>query len=148
LISADNNDNCQQISIFLEANMVAWAEYKFQAKVRGAMALELFVVISTPANSTVHVKEFLTEHLAYQAEMERAGHLACAGPLSDETGTQMEGAGLIIYRADSLHDAKELADADPMHSSGARTYVLRRWLVNEGSGIQGRTLSDEETTLS
>jgi hypothetical protein len=61
---------------------------------------------------------------------------------------QMEGAGLIIYRADSLHDAKELADADPMHSSGARTYVLRRWLVNEGSGIQGRTLSDEETTLS
>ena len=128
--------------------MVAWAEYKFQAKARGAMALELFVVISTPAKSPLHVKEVLAEHLAYQAEIERAGRLAGAGPLSDETGTQMEGAGLSSYRADRWHDAKELADADPMHSSGARTYVLRRWLVNEGSGIQGRTLSDEETTLS
>ncbi len=128
--------------------MVAWAEYKFQAKARGAMALELFVVISTPANSPVHVKEFLAEHLAYQAKMEREGHLACAGPLSDETGTQMEGAGLIIYRAEGFHDAKAFADGDPMHSSGARTYVLRRWLVNEGSGIQGRVLSDAETTSS
>ena len=128
--------------------MVAWAEYKFQAKARGAMALELFVVISTPAKSPLHVKEVLAEHLAYQAEIERAGRLAGAGPLSDETGTQMEGAGLIIYLAEGLYDAKALADGDPMHSSGTRTYILRRWLVNEGSGIQGRVLSDAETAPS
>ncbi|MEJ6710118.1 MAG: YciI family protein [Amylibacter sp.] len=128
--------------------MVAWAEYKFQAKARSAMALELYVVISTPADPPSQVKEALEDHLAYQAQMEREGQLASAGPLSNETGTQMESAGLIIYRAESLHATKVLADGDPMHSSGARTYVLRRWLVNEGSGIQGRVLSDSETTPS
>ena len=32
-----------------------------------------------------------------------------------------------------LDAAKALADADPMHKTGARTYVMRRWLINEGS---------------
>jgi len=53
--------------------------------------------------------------------------------MSDETGAQMQGVGLIIYRAESLDAARALADADPMHQSGARTYVLRRWMINEGS---------------
>ncbi len=59
--------------------------------------------------------------------------MAFAGPMSDETGTFMQGIGLIIYRAESLAAARALADADPMHKSGERTYVLRRWLINEGS---------------
>jgi len=53
--------------------------------------------------------------------------------MSDETGTHMQGMGLIIYRADSLEEACALAEGDPMHISGARSFVLRRWLINEGS---------------
>ena len=26
-----------------------------------------------------------------------------------------------------------LAEDDPMHKSGARSFVLRRWMINEGS---------------
>ena len=33
----------------------------------------------------------------------------------------------------TVNAARALADADPMHARGARTYTLRRWLVNEGS---------------
>ncbi len=56
-----------------------------------------------------------------------------AGPLSDLSGEQMEGVGMIIYRAESLEAAKALAEADPMHMSGTREFTIRRWLVNEGS---------------
>ncbi len=113
--------------------MVAWAEYKATAKSRGALALELYVAHSTPAKSPEDVKAALPDHLAYQAQLERAGQLAFAGPMSDETGDQMEGMGLIIYRADSLEAARALAQGDPMHATGARSFVLRKWMINEGS---------------
>lgn len=113
--------------------MVAWADYKAEAKSRGALALELYAAHSTPAKTPEDVKAALPDHLAYQASLERAGSLAFAGPMSDETGDHMQGVGLIIYRAESLEAARDLADADPMHASGARSYVLRRWMINEGS---------------
>ena len=113
--------------------MVAWADYKAEAKSRGALALELYVAISTPAMAPENVKDNLPDHLAYQADLERAGALAFAGPMSDESGELMQGTGMIVYRADSLAAARDLADKDPMHISGARSYVLRRWMINEGS---------------
>lgn len=113
--------------------MVAWADYKAQAKSRGALALELYVAHSTPAKGPDDVKAALPDHLAYQAELERAGNLAFAGPMSDETGEHMQGVGLIIYRAENLAAARALAEGDPMHKTGARSFVLRRWMINEGS---------------
>ena len=113
--------------------MVAWTDYKSEAKRRGALALELFVAQSTPAKTQENVKACLPDHLAYQAALERAGQLAFAGPMSDETGEHMQGVGMIVYRADSLAAAQQLAENDPMHKSGARSFVLRRWLINEGS---------------
>lgn len=113
--------------------MVSWSEYKTEAKERGALALELYAAVSTPAATPEDVKANLPAHLAYQAELERTGNLAFAGPMSDESGAHMQGVGLIIYRAESLEEARQLAESDPMHKSGARQYVLRRWMINEGS---------------
>ena len=113
--------------------MPAWNEYKKAAKERGSLALELFVVESTPAKPPEEIKENLPAHLAYQQTMEKAGTLAFAGPLSDLTGELMQGTGLIVYRAESMEQAKQIANSDPMHKSGARTYTLRKWLINEGS---------------
>lgn len=113
--------------------MVSWADYKAQAAARGALALELYVAQSVPCGDMEAVKANLPAHLAYQAKLERAGQLAFAGPLSDETGEEMPGIGMVIYRADSLAAARALAAADPMHESGAREFTLRRWLINEGS---------------
>ena len=128
--------------------MVAWADYKAEAKSRGALALELYVAISTPAKEPQDVKASLPDHLAYQAELERAGALAFAGPMSDETGDHMQGTGMIVYRADSLEAARTLADNDPMHKSGARSYMLRRWMINEGSLNLSLGLSTKHVTLT
>ena len=113
--------------------MVAWNEYKKAAKERGSLALELFVVTSTPAKTPEDVKGALGDHLGYQAEQERAGRLAFAGPMSDLSGENMEGVGLIVYRAKTLEEARGIAEQDPMHLCGAREFTIRRWLVNEGS---------------
>ena len=113
--------------------MVAWNEYRETARERGALALELYVVESTPQAGPEIVKANLPEHLAYQRRIEDQGTLVLAGPLSDAAGENMEGAGLIVYRAASMIQANELAAEDPMHKSGARCYTLRKWLVNEGS---------------
>lgn len=113
--------------------MPAWNDYKKAAKERGSLALELFVVESTPAKAPEDVQANLPAHLEYQRSQEVAGTLAFAGPLSDLTGELMQGTGMIVYRAESMEAARAIADGDPMHSSGARTYVLRKWLINEGS---------------
>ena len=128
--------------------MVAWADYKAEAKSRGALALELYVASSVPAKEPQDVKASLPEHLAYQAELERAGTLAFAGPMSDETGEHMQGVGMIVYRAESLEAARALADGDPMHKSGARSYTLRRWMINEGSLNLSVGLSIKQVTLT
>ena len=128
--------------------MVAWGEYKTEAKSRGALALELFIATSTPAKEPQDVKASLPEHLAYQAELERTGSLALAGPMSDESGAHMQGMGMIVYRAESLEAARVLADNDPMHKSGARSYVLRRWMINEGSLNVSVGLSTKHVTLT
>lgn len=128
--------------------MPLWSEYKAAARERGSLALELFVVESTPAADPQTLQANLADHLAWQAAREADGALVLAGPMSDESGEQMEGAGLIIYRAESLEAARALADADPMHQRGARTYRLRRWLVNEGSLNLGIRLSAQSVTMT
>lgn len=128
--------------------MVAWVDYKNEAKSRGALALELYATVSTPAKEPQDVKASLPDHLAYQAELERKGVLAFAGPMSDETGEHMQGMGLIIYRAESLEAARAYADNDPMHKSGARAFTLRRWMINEGSVTLSVGLSTNQAVLS
>jgi len=127
--------------------MPLWNDYKETARSRGALAFELFVVESTPNAPPEQMLETLPRHLAYQKEMEAQGALFLAGPLSDEAGEQMTGGGLIIYRAQTMEEARGYADNDPMHAEGRRTYVLRKWLVNEGSPSFSTALSDQKVTL-
>ena len=44
--------------------------------------------------------------------------------------------------------ARALAEADPMHREGARTFTLRAWLVNEGSLTLTVGLSGHRAALS
>ena len=84
---------------------------------------------------------------AYQKQLEASGTLVMAGPISDETGELMEAEGMIIYRANNLDEARKLADADPMHSAGARSYDVRKWLVNEGSLSFSIRLSEQTVKI-
>lgn len=127
--------------------MPAWEEYKAIAKSRGALAMELFVIQSTPVAPPEALQAVLPAHLAYQKEVEARGQLFLAGPMSDDTCKLMQGTGLIVYKAASLDEAKTIADGDPMHSQGIRTYTIRKWLVNEGSMSFSLSLSSQSVSI-
>ena len=111
----------------------AWRERVENSKKEGLGAVELFVVLTEPTGDRQRVKEHLKVHLDYQRELERRGHLALAGPISDEKGEEWTGRGLIILRADTLQEARAIAEADPMHRDGVRRFTLVPWLLNEAS---------------
>ena len=123
--------------------MPRFSEYKQIARSRGALAFEVFVAESTAIVEPESLQETLPAHLDYQKSLEAQGALVFAGPLSDGTGEGMSGGGLIVYRAASLEEARALADADPMHRDGKRTFTLRRWLINEGSLTVSLALSGQ-----
>ena len=52
------------------------------------------------------------------------------------------------YGLDAGRVSRALADADPMHQSGARSYVMRRWMINEGSLTLQVGLSTGSNSLS
>ena len=128
--------------------MSPWNAYKSEAKARGSLAFELYVVTTTPVGAPEDVKASISAHLEYQTEKEAEGVLVLAGPLSDETGEEMQGMGMIVYRAASLEAARVIAQADPMHSSGARNFTLRKWMVNEGNLNISVNLAGQKVTLS
>lgn len=128
--------------------MPKWTDYKRIAKERGALALELYVVNTIPAGPDADLAANLPDHLAYQARLESEGKLAFAGPVSDLSGENLNGEGMIVYRAASLVEARSYAEDDPMHKRGVRTFTIRRWLVNEGSFTLSVGLSGNRVDFS
>lgn len=109
-----------------------WAQHVEKIRSRGVLGMQLYVVETTPTDGLGPVLDNLQEHLAYQKMLEETGVMFAAGPFADDDETEWSGAGMVVVRADSVKQAREIAAADPMHSSGARTYRVRPWLLNEG----------------
>ena len=109
-----------------------WKDYQENARSKGVLAKELFMIHTKPVVPREQLLEFLGDHLAYQEKLESKGILFLAGPLADEEGAEWSGEGLIVYAANSLAEAREIAEADPMHSTGRREFTIRPWLLNEG----------------
>jgi uncharacterized protein len=111
-----------------------------------SLRMQLYVVTSI-AQSLDAVKQNLPDHRAYLRELEDKNTLFGAGPLWTDDGQYFEGDGLLIYRAHSVEEAHQVAQADPLHRSGARTFTIRPWLLNDGKITVQVTLSEPELTL-
>ena len=96
-----------------------------------ALGLLHYAVISEFTNKEGDRAAMRDQHLTYQKKLEEEGNLFAAGPLLREDG-EMAGIGLIILKAGSLEQAKAIADNDPFHKSGLRTYKIWPWKINEG----------------
>ena len=94
---------------------------------------DLYVIITKPTNGMGPVMENLDEHLKFQVSLEKKGIMFGAGPFWEENEIDWNGEGMVIIRANSINHAKEIANSDPMHSSGARSFIVRPWLLNEGN---------------
>ena len=104
-----------------------------RAACEGMLQLQLYAIFTRPANGLGPVMEKLDEHLEYQISMEKNGILFAAGPFWTDDEQQWRGEGMVVVRAQSLDEARAIADKDPMHASGARTFEVRPWLINEGT---------------
>jgi uncharacterized protein len=98
---------------------------------RGLLHKELYMYITVPTAALSEIQKVLPSHLEYQVRLEQENVMFAAGPLANEDGTPA--GGMVVVRAKSFAEARAIADADPMHKAGARTYTLRRWTVNEGA---------------
>jgi uncharacterized protein YciI len=107
------------------------------AATKGMLQKQLYVVSTSPTGGLGPVMEALKEHLEFLVKLGDDGILLGAGPHWADDEHTWNGEGMVILRADSLAHANELASRDPMHSSGARKFTVRPWLLNEG-GINVR----------
>ena len=100
---------------------------------KNMLQLQLYVIHTTPTGGMGPVMDNLETHLAYQVQMEKQGCYVAAGPHWEDDEETWKGDGMIVVRAKNLAEARQIAENDPMHSSGARKFTVRPWLVNEGS---------------
>jgi uncharacterized protein len=112
---------------------LSWQQLREKGDEAGLLGLRLYVISSKPVNGLCPILEQLDRHLDYQAQLERSGVMFAAGPLANEDSTEWLGEGLFMYRAESMDEAHNIAAADPMHSSGVRSFTVREWLINEGT---------------
>ena len=99
---------------------------------KGMLGKQLYLVRTTPTGDLDAVLAVIEAHLAYQVELESRGIMFAAGPNFTPDEQEWRGDGTVVIRAGGIEEARAIMDADPMHSSGARRYEIRPWLVNEG----------------
>ena len=97
------------------------------------LQMQLYAIFTTPTDGLGPVFANLESHLAFHVQLEKDGILYAAGPLWTDDGENWEGEGMVVVRAGSTAEASAIAERDPMHKCGARTYRVRPWLINEGS---------------
>ncbi|AXS41999.1 YciI family protein [Breoghania sp. L-A4] len=94
---------------------------------------QLYAIFTKPVNGLGPVFANIEAHLAFQVDLEREGVMFAAGPMWTDDEQRWEGEGMVVVRAASRDAAIAIAERDPMHKAGARSFHVRPWLVNEGS---------------
>jgi uncharacterized protein YciI len=89
--------------------------------------------------------EHLSEHLEWMRGNEKAGRIFLSGTTERTAGSELD--GLTIIEAVSREAADTLAQQDPLIRSGAVTYSMHTWSVNEGRIALSLYLSDQSASL-
>lgn len=114
---------------------------------KGMLQQQLYAIFTTPTDGLGPVFAKLEEHLKYQVQIEQEGIMYAAGPLWTDDEQRWEGEGLVIVRAASRDEAVAIAERDPMHQSGARSFKVRPWLINEGAVTVRLNYSTQKFTV-
>jgi uncharacterized protein len=80
------------------------------------------------AQETGETRRIQEGHLANFRKMAEAGKLIVAGPFSDHGDLR----GMLIFKLDSVDEARLLMDADPAVKSGRLTLDLHPWFAAAG----------------
>ena len=115
---------------------------------KGMLQKQLYAIFTTPVDGLGPVFANIEDHLKFQVQLEQDGIMFAAGPLWTDDEQSWEGEGMVIVRAASRDEAVEIANRDPMHVSGARTFTVRPWLINEGSMTIRVDFSTQKASLA
>jgi uncharacterized protein YciI len=92
-----------------------------------------------PQMSEEELDTLQARHLAYRAELRRAGVIVVNGPLDEQSDITLR--GLSIF-ACGLDEARRLSDGDPSVQAGRLAYDVFEWWVAAGTlafpGADGR----------
>ncbi len=66
-------------------------------------------------------KELRPQHIEFLNQREKDGCIFARGRFTDDAG------GLVIYRAETVDEARGIAESDPYVKNGARSLELHEW---------------------
>ena len=73
------------------------------------------------------------QHLLWLKQHEQSGLLFGSGPLAppkeEEQPARFQG-GMFIFRVKTLSEAEAIAESEPFHMAGFRTYTIKPWRMN------------------
>lgn len=78
-------------------------------------------VIALSRTDKPMTEALVRRHVAHLKQLDRRGRLVLCGPFQDHKG------GMVIVKAASLDEAREIAEADPLVRENVETYELRAW---------------------
>lgn len=139
---------CLIILVVLAGNAQANTfTHEQKARIADFLAMDLFIYETSLVGSPKDFRDTVSAHLDYQIMLEEKGIMFGAGPLAEENQQGHPTSGMIVIRAKSFAEAKAIADADPFHARGVRTYKLRKWTLNEGSFDFSVKISDQTVEI-
>ncbi len=71
----------------------------------------------------------LDQHLSWMKQQHIAGKILFSGPTTDRQ------YGIYVIRADSKHDAEQIAGSDPYTAAGFCAFDLLEWEVHQIMGV-------------
>ncbi|MEV5477845.1 YciI family protein [Streptomyces sp. NPDC007148] len=96
---------------------------------------QLYALFGSPSDQwdieSDRTQEVLADHVKFLRELESSGVMFMGGPFR-ASDYEWDGSGMIIVRAQSLTDARAIAERDPLFTQALRTYEVRGWQLNEG----------------
>jgi hypothetical protein len=80
-----------------------------------------YMVLTSLVGSSERSAPYREAHRDYMASLKKEGKLVIAGKFLDG------GGGGYVLKVNSAEEARALADRDPYHANGVRSYTIREW---------------------
>ena len=121
------------------------AELAEVARLKDRMLKKPYFMMTRSVIAASRLKPAMLDHYRWIIAVEKAGKLFLSGPVTERDGGQ--GAGVTIFDVDSWDEAEALANSDPFCLSGAVSFRLQMWQLNEGRLTFSFDLSDQRFRL-
>ena len=87
-----------------------------------------YLVMSKPVADREQIMAKIDEHLTWMRSQHTASNVLFSGPTADRS------LGIYVIAASSREEAKAIAETDPFHSLGLRSYEMLDWDVHQVMG--------------